>query len=149
MFSSLSLILLSVSIGVLAAPTPRQLAPNPRADAVTSLSVNQLSTIVPFTQFARAAYCPPEKIQGWQCGGMQLFFMLQLLATCSENQTEACDALPGFNPTLTGGDGNAEQFCEFDVSMQVKAIVINLLVVSRIQSSSVSSGSLDRKMTRG
>ncbi|KAF9464158.1 alpha/beta-hydrolase [Collybia nuda] len=57
----------------------------------TALSTNQISALTPFTQFARAAYCPPEKIQGWKCG-------------------EACDALPGFEATLTGGDGDAIQF---------------------------------------
>lgn len=27
--------------------------------------------------------------------------------------SEACDALPGFQPTLNGGDGNGVQFCEY------------------------------------
>lgn len=57
----------------------------------TSLPLDQLNAIIPFAQFARAAYCPPSEIQGWQCG-------------------QACDALPGFNATLTGGDGDAIQF---------------------------------------
>jgi hypothetical protein len=58
--------------------------------AVTALSSTDISNLAPFTQFARAAYCNPEVVQDWTCG-------------------EACDALPGFQATLTGGDGNAIQ----------------------------------------
>ncbi|KAJ8461787.1 hypothetical protein ONZ45_g18174 [Pleurotus djamor] len=58
--------------------------------AVTALSSTELASFAPFTQFARAAYCPTSKLQGWKCG-------------------EACNALPGFQPTLIGGDGNAVQ----------------------------------------
>ncbi|EIM81619.1 alpha/beta-hydrolase [Stereum hirsutum FP-91666 SS1] len=59
--------------------------------SVTTLTSSQLSAFTPFTQFARAAYCDPSVITGWTCG-------------------EACTALPGFEPTLTGGDGDAVQF---------------------------------------
>ena len=38
----------------------------------TPLSPSQLSAIVPFAQFAHAAYCPPSKIGGWDCGGESL-----------------------------------------------------------------------------
>ncbi|KAI0269943.1 alpha/beta-hydrolase [Gloeopeniophorella convolvens] len=58
---------------------------------VDTLSSNQFAQFVPYTEFARAAYCTPGKIQGWQCG-------------------DACDALPGFQPTLTGGDGDGTQY---------------------------------------
>ncbi|TFY75768.1 hypothetical protein EWM64_g8245 [Hericium alpestre] len=73
----------------LASAVPTGFGLRPR-DA-TALTADQLAAFAPFTQFARAAYCDPSKIQGWKCG-------------------QACDALPGFQPTLTGGDGNAEQF---------------------------------------
>ncbi|KAF9465290.1 alpha/beta-hydrolase [Collybia nuda] len=66
---------------VLATPTRR---------SVTPLSSSDLSGFAPYTQFARAAYCPTSKLTGWTCG-------------------EACNALPGFQPTLVGGDGNAVQ----------------------------------------
>jgi hypothetical protein len=36
---------------------------------VTELSGNQFSDFVPYIEFARAAYCTPNKIAGWQCGG--------------------------------------------------------------------------------
>ncbi|KAH9959756.1 Alpha/Beta hydrolase protein [Russula dissimulans] len=54
---------------------------------VTMLADDPLSPLggfTPFLQFARAAYCDPDKIVGWKCGG-------------------ACGALPGFRPTLIGG----------------------------------------------
>ncbi|PFH52214.1 hypothetical protein AMATHDRAFT_140728 [Amanita thiersii Skay4041] len=56
----------------------------------TPLSTEELFSWAPYTQFARAAYCPPSKLTNWTCG-------------------EACSALPGFEPTLVGGDGNAVQ----------------------------------------
>ncbi|KAI0311772.1 lipase class 3 family protein [Amylostereum chailletii] len=74
---------------VLAAPAPERINLNKRD--VTPVSTGQLSSYSPFTQFARAAYCEPGKVEGWQCG-------------------EACSALPGFQPTLTGGDGNSVQY---------------------------------------
>ena len=48
--------------GALAAPTSRS-----KRD-VTALSSDQLAAFAPFTEFARAAYCPSDKIVGWQCG---------------------------------------------------------------------------------
>ncbi|KAI0061474.1 alpha/beta-hydrolase [Artomyces pyxidatus] len=82
---SVSVSLLVASAGVLAAPSSSSVS----GRAVTALSATSLSAFAPFTQFARAAYC--SGTANWQCGA-------------------ACDALPGFLPTLTGGDGNAEQF---------------------------------------
>ncbi|KAI0345760.1 alpha/beta-hydrolase [Trametopsis cervina] len=61
-----------------------------RRQGVSTLSSSALSAITPFIQFARAAYCPSSKIQNWSCG-------------------QACDALPGVDITLTGGDGNSVQ----------------------------------------
>ena len=75
----------------LSAPTASRRAPARRTTA--AVSADALAGLAPFTQFARAAYCPSDKIANWSCG-------------------EACDALPGFQPTLTGGDGNAVQLCE-------------------------------------
>ncbi|KAI0632143.1 alpha/beta-hydrolase [Trametes polyzona] len=81
-FTSALLLALSAAGATLAAPTSKR--------AVTALSSSQLASFAPFTQFARAAYCPSDKIKNWKCG-------------------QACDALPGFQPTLTGGDGNGVQ----------------------------------------
>ncbi|KAF8264764.1 Alpha/Beta hydrolase protein [Lactarius quietus] len=64
---------------------------NVHPNDLIQLSNNQFSEFVPFIEFARAAYCPPTKVEGWQCG-------------------DACHALPGFELTLTGGDGDGTQF---------------------------------------
>ncbi|CCM03519.1 uncharacterized protein FIBRA_05653 [Fibroporia radiculosa] len=55
--------------------------------SVLTLTAPIISDFAPYTEFARAAYCASDIITGWQCG-------------------EACDAIPGFEPTLTGGDGD-------------------------------------------
>ncbi|EIW80293.1 alpha beta-hydrolase [Coniophora puteana RWD-64-598 SS2] len=73
--------------GAHASPTPVETWVN----TVTQVSASDLSAWAPYTQFARAAYCDPSKIQGWNCG-------------------EACDAVPGFTATLTGGDGDSVQY---------------------------------------
>ncbi|KAK7690030.1 hypothetical protein QCA50_006674 [Cerrena zonata] len=72
------------------APIPVPVEVEVRADTVTTLTSTQLASYAPYTQFARAAYCPSSKISNWGCG-------------------EACKAIPGFQPTLTGGDGNDVQ----------------------------------------
>ena len=51
--------LLALAALVLAAPSRAPL----RRDA-TALSSDALAAFAPFTQFARAAYCPSDKIQG-------------------------------------------------------------------------------------
>jgi len=56
----------------------------------TAVAQSQIDSLIPFGQFARAAYCPTSKIQGWGCG-------------------QACVATTGFNPSLVGGDGDAIQ----------------------------------------
>ncbi|KAH9854697.1 alpha/beta-hydrolase [Lenzites betulinus] len=81
-FTFAPIYVLSAATAALAAPTSKR--------SVSALSSDQLASFAPFTQFARAAYCPSDKIANWQCG-------------------QACDALPGFQPTLTGGDGDAVQ----------------------------------------
>ena len=90
-FHTSSLIALTAAAtGARALPMPPRGAKMARSTSAVSAST--LAGFAPFTQFARAAYCPSDKIQNWSCG-------------------EACDALPGFEPTLTGGDGNAVQLC--------------------------------------
>ncbi|KAJ7442635.1 Alpha/Beta hydrolase protein [Mycena latifolia] len=59
--------------------------------ALTPLTPTDLTDLDSFTQFARAAYCPVDKLMSWTCG-------------------EACDANPDFEATLAGGMGNAVQF---------------------------------------
>lgn len=50
-------------------PTPLDRLPLFSRDGTTALSATQLGSFAPFTQFARAAYCPSDKIMSWQCGG--------------------------------------------------------------------------------
>ncbi|KIK93724.1 hypothetical protein PAXRUDRAFT_33881 [Paxillus rubicundulus Ve08.2h10] len=82
------------SLGVTAMPSLTPLVPPVRRAQVTSLTTvtpSQLAAFAPYTSFARAAYCSPSIVQGWQCG-------------------EACQAVPGFKVSLTGGDGNSIQY---------------------------------------
>lgn len=83
-------------VSVVASPAPVSIAAR---DAITSvldpssvltLTSSEISAFEPYEQLARAAYCASDIITGWQCG-------------------EACAAIPGFEATLTGGDGDAIQ----------------------------------------
>jgi hypothetical protein len=42
---------------------------NPSSDALVPLPTDQFAEYVPYIEFARAAYCEPSKVAGWQCGG--------------------------------------------------------------------------------
>jgi len=72
---------------------------------VVPLPPDRFDEFVPYLQFARAAYCGPEKIAGWQCG-------------------DACSALPGFLPTLRGGDGGVIQYFYVGFWPDQSAIVV-------------------------
>jgi hypothetical protein len=56
---ALSLVSLCASL-TLAAPLQER--------AVTQVSAAELAGFAPYTQFARAAYCPTSKLTGWNCG---------------------------------------------------------------------------------
>jgi len=75
------LVLLALaSFGIVSsAPTPS----TPTPGAVTPISISQFS---PFTQFARAAYCPG--LRGWNCGRVSQYFSISNIAltTCSRLQ---------------------------------------------------------------
>lgn len=38
------------------------------ARSVTTMTAAQLSALAPYTQLARAAYCPSSRISSWSCG---------------------------------------------------------------------------------
>ncbi|KAG1822827.1 uncharacterized protein BJ212DRAFT_1330682 [Suillus subaureus] len=59
---------------------------------VTQMSSTQLDEIVPYAQFARAAYCPPIMING------------------SVVLSGACEAVPEFKVSLTGGNDGSIQY---------------------------------------
>ncbi|KAI6110963.1 alpha beta-hydrolase [Pisolithus croceorrhizus] len=70
--------------------------PNPTVShlqqrSVSVLSSSQLASFAPYSEFARAAYCSPNVVDGWNCG-------------------QACEAVPGFQVSLTGGDGDDIQY---------------------------------------
>lgn len=44
--------------------------PHLLARSETPLSIPQLESLDPYTQFARAAYCPTRSLSGWTCGRM-------------------------------------------------------------------------------
>ncbi|KAF8884743.1 alpha/beta-hydrolase [Gymnopilus junonius] len=75
---------------------------NPR---LVTLSASALTSLAPFTQFARAAYYPTGKLKKWSCG-------------------EACQANSDFQPTLVGGDGNAIQQFFVGYSPSQKSIIV-------------------------
>jgi hypothetical protein len=58
------LVLAAVVASVIAAPAVQL----QQRDA-TPVSASELASFAPFTQFARAAYCPTSRLQGWACGG--------------------------------------------------------------------------------
>jgi len=93
-------------------------SPHPSSGGVVPLSPGQFDEFVPYLEFARAAYCEPEIITGWQCGGQLFSFLLLLsfypLDKLTDGAKGACRAVPDFEPTLTGGDGDSTQYCKRD-----------------------------------
>ncbi len=47
--------------------------------AATKLNYTTLDTFTPYIEFARAAYCDPNKIAGWKCGGLSFLSRLMPL----------------------------------------------------------------------
>ncbi|KAH7928461.1 alpha/beta-hydrolase [Leucogyrophana mollusca] len=92
---SLPSIVLSIAAGGLGVAAIPSLAPpvlaRDEVTVVTTMTSAQLADLAPYTEFARAAYCSPSIVDGWQCG-------------------EACEAVPGVEISLTGGDGDAIQY---------------------------------------
>ncbi|KZT52380.1 alpha/beta-hydrolase [Calocera cornea HHB12733] len=66
-----------LALGAYAVPLPRQ--------SISQLSPSVIDSYSPYTQFARAAYCPITETADWSCG-------------------EACAANTGFIPYVVGGD---------------------------------------------
>ncbi|KAI0366056.1 alpha/beta-hydrolase [Pilatotrama ljubarskyi] len=76
-----------------------------QARSVTQVSTSEMSSWAPYTQFARAAYCGSSKVANWACG-------------------DACNAVPGFQVSATGGDGDATQYYYVGYWPSQKAVVV-------------------------
>ena len=126
---------LLAALGAAARPTH---APLPRA-----MTSAQLSELAPYTQFARAAYCSPSIVQGWACGRMSLVLGNPIRLT---PLAEACQAVPGFQASLTGGDGNAIQYCN-NIFASLPALTVPLQTMLDIGPPPTPSSSLTRALT--
>ena len=85
--------------------------PSLQARDATRISASQLGSYLPYTQFARAAYCESTKINPWACGSTLLLGQFTTSVLFTRSTAEACEANKDFQPKFTGGDGNAIQFC--------------------------------------
>ena len=47
------------------------------SSGITTLSSTEISYFKPFALFASVAYCKPETISDWSCGGMSAILSLQ------------------------------------------------------------------------
>lgn len=91
LFSSASGFIFACVLQVAGVPHPGLAISRADVSVVTQISSIQLADLAPYTEFARAAYCSPTIVTGWNCG-------------------QACEAVPGFEVSLTGGDGNNIQY---------------------------------------
>ncbi|KAH8976636.1 Alpha/Beta hydrolase protein [Lactarius akahatsu] len=60
---------------------------------VTTLTSSQYAEFVPYVQFARAAYCPSNKIVGWQCGVYVGFWPAQSAVVVAHQGTNPSELL--------------------------------------------------------
>ena len=126
-FSATSIFFLAVTLlftSVEASPLPGTPEVGERdieARGVSLLSTTDISSFTSFTQFARAAYCQQSKVKTWSCGRKFSLFLFSIVIDVLKVEggltirpfAEACSALPGFQPTLTGGDGNSVPLCGY------------------------------------
>ena len=61
-------------------------------------------------------------------GNVVVCLSLELVSLCLrrvvDSELDACNSLPDFMPTLTGGDGDDMQFCEHRFSLTMSASLI-------------------------
>lgn len=108
--------LLFTAVGAMPLPGVLEVAERDvEASPVSLLSPTDISGFTSFTQFARAAYCPQSKIKNWSCGGKLSLFPIGIgvNSVLVSAFAGACSAVPGFQPTLTGGDGASVPLCEY------------------------------------
>jgi len=101
MWSLVPSILALGAYSVAALPQPKVIA---RGDPAP-LTQQASEAFTPFANFAAAAYCPTSQTSTWSCGAN-------------------CDALPGFVPTATGGDGDAVPFWFVGFFPSMDAVIV-------------------------
>jgi len=77
----------------------------PRQAQLQALSQAEISAFKPFTFYASASYCEPEKLLSWTCG-------------------ENCLQNPTFQPIAAGGDGGDVQFWFVGIDPTLQTIVV-------------------------
>ncbi|KAF9529413.1 alpha/beta-hydrolase [Crepidotus variabilis] len=102
MFSAIGIFAFAVTF-VSGAPTTVPLDLLKRSE--TAVSAADLKSLAPYTQFARAAYCPAG-ISTWNCGA-------------------ACQANSDFQVTLAGGDGGSIQHYFVGYSPSLKSVIVS------------------------
>lgn len=83
------------------------LAPRVQVSSVTTVTPAQLSALAPYTQFARAAYCPPSIVQGWACGRMSLVPRKQIRLTPSQRLARLSRASRSLSPVVMATPSNS------------------------------------------
>ncbi|KAL1739701.1 Alpha/Beta hydrolase protein [Schizophyllum fasciatum] len=73
--------------------------------SISALSDAQVATFTPYSNFAAAAYCPPNKTVNWDCGAL-------------------CRANPDFQVVASGGDGSTIQFWYVGFSPSLGKVIV-------------------------
>jgi hypothetical protein len=82
----------------------------PRQAQLQALSQGDISAFKPFTFYASASYCEPDKLLTWTCGGKDLVVFRSSTVTNYNDMAENCLQNPNFQPVAAGGDGGDVQF---------------------------------------
>lgn len=81
-----------------------------RDPAPVRLRPNVVSHYKRFTYYSAAAYCSPDVLSQWTCGGENCR-RRRSPSTHGSPCIADCEDLPNFTPFAAGGDGNAIQNC--------------------------------------
>ncbi|KAG1772392.1 Alpha/Beta hydrolase protein [Suillus occidentalis] len=88
-FSSASSLILTCILQAAAVPHPAPpVMRREDVSIVTQMSSVQLADLAPYTEFARAAYCSPITVTGWECGRTQSHPTLFLSQGATDNSIQ-------------------------------------------------------------
>ncbi|KAL1718109.1 Alpha/Beta hydrolase protein [Schizophyllum commune] len=73
--------------------------------SITELGAAEVAAFTPYSNFAAAAYCPPNKTATWSCGAL-------------------CNANSDFKSVASGGDGSDVQFWYVGYSPSLKKVIV-------------------------